>query len=227
MLKACASKSRVKISVIFSFALLPYSVVLVLYVTICQTLCRLQKGWYEMKLSSKPLWFAATLIITAVILLAAALLEPKSEITGEWVPLNAKVETAIAAFDQSNDKEEELAAAEEKTTEKTDENTDEKTAGNIDGSKDEKEDGKEAELTVGQNGQMALEQAGEDSKLDINRATAEELDALKGIGPAKAKAIVQDRDQNGKFNSVDDLLRVKGIGEKLLQGIEESIVARP
>nr|WP_223285103.1 helix-hairpin-helix domain-containing protein [Paenibacillus sp. PL91] len=74
---------------------------------------------------------------------------------------------------------------------------------------------------------MALEQAGEDSKLDINRATAEELDALKGIGPAKAKAIVQDRDQNGKFNSVDDLLRVKGIGEKLLQGIEESIVARP
>lgn len=64
-------------------------------------------------------------------------------------------------------------------------------------------------------------------RLDINRATLAELDALKGIGPAKAEAIVKDREQNGKFGTVRDLLRVKGIGEKLLSGIEESIVARP
>lgn len=64
-------------------------------------------------------------------------------------------------------------------------------------------------------------------KLDINRATAEELDDLKGIGPAKAKAIVEDRDKNGRFTSVDDLRRVKGIGPKLLQGMKDSIVANP
>ncbi|SFE99572.1 competence protein ComEA [Paenibacillus catalpae] len=64
-------------------------------------------------------------------------------------------------------------------------------------------------------------------KLDVNRATAEQLDTLKGIGPAKAQAIIADREQNGLFQSVDDLLRVKGIGSKLLAGIKDSIVAMP
>jgi competence protein ComEA len=49
--------------------------------------------------------------------------------------------------------------------------------------------------------------------LDINSATAEQLDeTLVGVGKAKAQAIVQDREKNGKFKSVDDLVRVKGIG---------------
>jgi competence protein ComEA len=67
----------------------------------------------------------------------------------------------------------------------------------------------------------------DDGRLDINRATVAELDALKGIGPAKAAAIVADRELNGKFKSTRDLLRVKGIGQKLLTGMEDSIVARP
>ncbi|GGG55954.1 ComEA family DNA-binding protein [Paenibacillus radicis (ex Gao et al. 2016)] len=64
-------------------------------------------------------------------------------------------------------------------------------------------------------------------KLDINRATLEQLKGLKGIGPAKAQAIVNEREQRGFFNSADDLLRVKGIGPKLLAGLKDSIVARP
>lgn len=67
----------------------------------------------------------------------------------------------------------------------------------------------------------------QDGKLDINTASAGELDELKGIGPAKAAAIVADREANGPFRSTSDLLRVKGIGEKLLAGIEDSIVALP
>lgn len=55
--------------------------------------------------------------------------------------------------------------------------------------------------------------------LNLNAATAEQLDGLKGIGPSKAQAIVADRERNGPFRSVDDLLRVKGIGRKLLEGI--------
>ncbi|MFD1953397.1 ComEA family DNA-binding protein [Paenibacillus thailandensis] len=66
-----------------------------------------------------------------------------------------------------------------------------------------------------------------DGKLDVNTATAEQLDALKGIGPSKAAAIVADREANGPFRSVDDLLRVKGIGEKLLAGIKDSVTALP
>ncbi len=68
---------------------------------------------------------------------------------------------------------------------------------------------------------------GADGKIDVNRASAEQLDGLKGIGPAKAQAIVADREKNGKFHSVDDLLRVKGIGEKLLSSMKESVVALP
>ncbi|MFF2090364.1 ComEA family DNA-binding protein [Paenibacillus sp. NPDC058174] len=64
-------------------------------------------------------------------------------------------------------------------------------------------------------------------KLDINRATVEQLKGLKGIGPAKAQAIVNEREQRGFFSSADDLLRVKGIGPKLLAGLKDSIVARP
>ena len=50
--------------------------------------------------------------------------------------------------------------------------------------------------------------------VNLNTATVEELDAVKGIGPSKAKAIVDYRSKNGQFKSVDDLKGVKGFGEK-------------
>ena len=65
------------------------------------------------------------------------------------------------------------------------------------------------------------------NKVDINTATSEQLQQLKGIGPAKAKAIIEDREQKGKYKNKADIKRVKGIGEKLYAGIEESIVAEP
>jgi comEA protein len=65
------------------------------------------------------------------------------------------------------------------------------------------------------------------SKIDINNATTEQLQTLKGIGPSKAAAIVADREQKGKYKRIEDIKRVKGIGEKLFAGIEESIVASP
>ncbi|MNQ43272.1 ComE operon protein 1 [compost metagenome] len=55
-------------------------------------------------------------------------------------------------------------------------------------------------------------------KLNINSADAVALqDTMVGIGDAKAKAIVQHREENGPFSSVDDLLEVKGIGAKTLE----------
>lgn len=50
--------------------------------------------------------------------------------------------------------------------------------------------------------------------VDLNSATAAELEAVKGLGPAKAKAIVDYRTKNGPFKSVDDLKGVKGFGDK-------------
>ena len=50
--------------------------------------------------------------------------------------------------------------------------------------------------------------------LDLNRATAQELIELPGIGEAMAKRILDFREQNGPFKRVEDLMKIKGIGEK-------------
>lgn len=60
-------------------------------------------------------------------------------------------------------------------------------------------------------------------KVRINDATQEEMEELNGIGPSKAEAIIQYRDENGLFETADDLLDVSGIGEKTLEALEDDI----
>ncbi len=52
--------------------------------------------------------------------------------------------------------------------------------------------------------------------LNINTASVEELQEMKGVGETRAKAIVSYRDQHGPFAQVEDLLEVEGIGEATL-----------
>lgn len=59
--------------------------------------------------------------------------------------------------------------------------------------------------------------------LDINRASAEELTQLKGIGPKRAEAIVRYRESHGPFASPEDLLAVPGVGPTLLRDNEKHI----
>jgi competence protein ComEA len=61
------------------------------------------------------------------------------------------------------------------------------------------------------------------TKININTATAEELDRLPGIGPVKAKAIVDYRAQIGKFKSIEDVEKVKGIKAGEFSKIKDSI----
>ena len=59
--------------------------------------------------------------------------------------------------------------------------------------------------------------------ININTATASQLTALNGIGESKAAAIVEYREQHGDFGSVDELLNVPGIGEKILEGLRDQV----
>jgi competence protein ComEA len=59
--------------------------------------------------------------------------------------------------------------------------------------------------------------------VDINEANIETLALLKGVGEKRAKAIVAYRELHGKFNSVEDLLNVKGIGQRMLELNKERI----
>jgi competence protein ComEA len=61
------------------------------------------------------------------------------------------------------------------------------------------------------------ESAGPKEPIDINRATEVQLTELPGIGETMAKRIVEFRDQHGPFQRAEDLMKVKGIGEKSFQ----------
>lgn len=63
-------------------------------------------------------------------------------------------------------------------------------------------------------------------KVNINTATQEELDALPGIGPSIASKIIDYREQNGKFNSIEEIKEVSGIGEAKYEKIKDSITIK-
>ncbi len=60
-------------------------------------------------------------------------------------------------------------------------------------------------------------------KININTATAEELDKLNGLGPSKANAIVEYRKEHGKFRTMEDLTQVPGIGEKTIEQFRDQV----
>jgi competence protein ComEA len=59
--------------------------------------------------------------------------------------------------------------------------------------------------------------------VNLNTASKDELVALPGIGPSKAQAIIDYRTQNGPFKSVDEVRKVRGIGEKLFQQLKPEL----
>ena len=59
--------------------------------------------------------------------------------------------------------------------------------------------------------------------VDLNTATAEQLETLPGVGPATAAAIIDDRRRHGPFAAVADLERVPGIGPAKLAAIADLV----
>ncbi len=82
----------------------------------------------------------------------------------------------------------------------------------------------EQQAAAASGGAVAASGAGSSSGLvNINTASAAELQTLSGIGPSMAQSIIDERSKNGPFASVDDLMRVSGIGEKKLAKIKDCI----
>lgn len=65
------------------------------------------------------------------------------------------------------------------------------------------------------------------AEVNINTATQSELEAVKGLGPAKAKAIITYREAHGNFKSVDDLDNVKGFGSASIGKLKGDLSASP
>jgi competence protein ComEA len=61
-------------------------------------------------------------------------------------------------------------------------------------------------------------------KVNLNSATLEQLQTLPGVGPSMAKKILEHRTKNGRFNKIEEILNVKGIGEKKFQKMRDRLV---
>ena len=62
--------------------------------------------------------------------------------------------------------------------------------------------------------------------VNVNTASAEQLMALPGIGQAKARAILEERDARGRFDSLEELMEVKGIGPQALDRLRPHLTLK-
>lgn len=63
--------------------------------------------------------------------------------------------------------------------------------------------------------------------IDVNTASADQLQLLPGIGPSRAAAIIESRNTQGPFRTVEDLARVRGIGPATVEGVRPYVRIEP
>lgn len=71
--------------------------------------------------------------------------------------------------------------------------------------------------------EVSFAQLNVDDTVNVNTAAEAQLAVLPGIGPAKARAIIAHREENGFFSTPEDLLAVPGIGPKILEELREHV----
>jgi competence protein ComEA len=86
--------------------------------------------------------------------------------------------------------------------------------------------GEEGETMPISSGTNPVSTSSGEEKININVASAAELQNLPGIGPSKAEAIISQRENNGLFQTIDDLKLVAGIGDKTFEKLQELIIVK-
>ncbi|WP_241744954.1 helix-hairpin-helix domain-containing protein [Lysinibacillus fusiformis] len=73
---------------------------------------------------------------------------------------------------------------------------------------------------------LPLESQNKSQKINVNTADAETLATLPGIGPSKAHSILSYREEKGRFQTIDDVRNINGIGDKTFEKIKDSITVK-
>ncbi len=68
-----------------------------------------------------------------------------------------------------------------------------------------------------------MTQNGSSDKININKADETQLQDIPGIGPAKASAIIEYRELNGSFKTIEDIKNISGIGDKTFEKLKDLI----
>ena len=82
---------------------------------------------------------------------------------------------------------------------------------------------KDTDIEVISNNMSRNAEDSKNSKVNINKANASELEKVPGIGPSTAQKIIIYRNENGKFSSIDDIKNISGIGAKKFESIKDYI----
>ncbi|MER2000699.1 MAG: helix-hairpin-helix domain-containing protein [Lysinibacillus sp.] len=81
-------------------------------------------------------------------------------------------------------------------------------------------------VTSGPSSNTSNESKGDTDTVNLNTATESELMTLSGVGPSKAAAIIAYREENGPFQTIEDLKKVSGIGEKTFERLQPYIAVK-
>ena len=138
---------------------------------------------------------------------------------------NRKIEDPLEVENQ--EKRQKQENLEENKKEKKEENPEISKGESQEESKEESkaEIGVDGEKKVAgiEDGQGGIQQKRKEKKININTATEQELESLKGIGPATAKNIILYREEYGGFSSIEEIKNVKRIGDKIFEKIKADI----
>jgi competence protein ComEA len=174
-------------------------------------------------------WLVAVMLAVGGILLVYALLRGSSDssIPG-WVPVNEPLNKALESLTSPSEASTAVEVQEITTPESTTYNANTRPeSSQLKSSQSENSqlessqpENSQPENSQPESTQPENSQPGNQSALiDLNHATQAELETLPGIGPSKARAIMAYREENKGFRKVEQLLEVKGIGEKMLERV--------